>query len=70
MRWFGFLYSARCDAKDHFEIGAVRPGEYYIVAFAGHDSDPTMDPGVLRQARLITVKAGETVTADLSAIQE
>jgi hypothetical protein len=66
-RWFGFLHSVRCDATDHYEIVAVRPGEYYAVAFAGSDSAPSLDEGVLKQSRLITVQAGETVTADLSA---
>lgn len=70
MRWFDYLHSVRCDAKDHYEIGAVRPGEYYAVAFAGRDSTPSMDAAVLQQASHVTVKAGETVTADLSAISE
>jgi hypothetical protein len=70
MQWFGFLHSVRCDAKDRYEIGAVRPGEYYALAFAGPDSSPSLDAGVLQQARSITVKAAETVTVDLSAIPE
>ena len=70
MQWFGFLHSVRCDAKDRYEIGAVRPGEYYALAFAGHDSAPSLDAGVLQQAPRITVEAAETVTADLSAIPE
>ena len=39
------------------------PGEYYPLAFAGRDSAPTLDAGVLQQARRINVKAAETVTA-------
>jgi len=70
MQWFGFLHSVRCDAKDHYEIGAVRPGEYYALAFAGPDSSPSLDAGMLRQAHRVVVKAAETVTADLSAIPE
>ena len=70
MRWFGFLHSVRCDAMDHYEFDAVRPGEYYAVAFAGRDSTPSLDPGVLQQARRVTVKAGEAVIADLSAMTE
>jgi hypothetical protein len=70
MRWFGFLHSVRCDATDRYEIRAVRPGEYYALAFAGRDSEPSVDAGVLRQARRVTVKAGEAVTEDLSAIPE
>jgi hypothetical protein len=70
MQWFGFLHSVRCDANDHYEIVAVRPGEYYGLAFTGRDSAPSVDAGVLQHARRITVKAAETVTADLSAIPE
>ena len=70
MQWFGFLHSVRCDAKDRYEIGAVRPGEYYVLAFAGRDSAPSPDANVLQQARHVTVNAGKTVTADLSAIPE
>jgi hypothetical protein len=70
MRWFGFLYTVRCDAKDRYEIGAVRPGEYYALAFGGHDSAPSLDAGILQQARRITVKATETLTAEFSAIPE
>jgi hypothetical protein len=70
MRWFGFLHSVRCDATDHYEIRAVRPGEYYVVAFAGNTSTPYLDEGVLRQARRVSVKAAETATEELSAISE
>jgi hypothetical protein len=70
MRWFGFIHSVRCDAKDHYEITAVRPGDYYAVAFAGRDSAPSLAEGILRQARRITVKLGEAVTADVSPIAE
>jgi len=70
MQWFGFFHSVRCDAKDRYEIGAVRPGEYYAVAFAGRDSAPSLDASALQQARHITVKAAETVSVDLSAIPE
>ena len=70
MRWFAFLHSVRCDAKDHYEIREVRPGDYYILAFAGRDSTPTLDPGLLQRAQRTTVKPAEPVTADLSAIPE
>jgi len=49
MRGLGFLHSVRCDAVT--EIGAVRPGEYYALAFAARDSAPSLDAGVLQQAR-------------------
>jgi hypothetical protein len=80
-RWRGFLRTARCDSADRYEIGAVRPGEYYVVAFAGDEISGlrmnllTMDGNIaplvpddaLSQAQVVTVKAGETATADVRA---
>lgn len=36
-RWRGFLRTARCDSANGYDIGAVRPGEYYAVAFGGDE---------------------------------
>jgi hypothetical protein len=72
MRRPGFFYSAPCDANDRYEIGAVRPGEYYALAFAGGDPDPwyrsRWDDALLNQAARVTVRAGEASSADLRAI--
>jgi len=74
MRRPGFFYSAPCDANDRYEIGAVRPGEYYALAFAGGDPDPwyrsRWDDALLNQAARVTVRAGEASSADLRAIAQ
>jgi Carboxypeptidase regulatory-like domain len=78
-RWRGFLRTAQCDSADRYNIGAVRPGEYYVVAFAADEiaslriNQLTMDgniaplvpEGLLSQAPVVMVKAGETATADV-----
>lgn len=68
----GFFAKAACDAKDRYEIAAVRPGDYYAVAFAGNSPMPwdaaTFDDALLRQAARVTVRAGESIAADLRAI--
>jgi hypothetical protein len=68
MRWFGFLHSVRCDATDHYEIDAVRPGEYYLLAFAGRDAQPSLDEGVLRQAQLDGQAAGDKASPHIFAL--
>ena len=66
---------------DRYDIGAVRPAKYYVVAFAGDEiaalrvNRLTMDGNIapllpednLSQAPVVTVKAGETATADVRA---
>jgi hypothetical protein len=80
-RWRGFLRTARCDSADRYDIGAVRPGEYYLIAFAGDENAAlrinrlTMDGNIaqlvpediLSQAPVVTVKAGEAATTDVRA---
>ncbi len=80
-RWRGFLRTARCDSGDRYEIGAARPGEYYVVAFGGDamaglrinrltldgQITPVVPEDVLRRAPVVAVKAGETATADVRA---
>jgi hypothetical protein len=65
----GFLRSARCDASDHYEITAVRPGDYYALAFAEPGGVPQVDDAFINQAGKVTVHADETVSADLRAIR-
>ncbi len=69
-----FFRVALCDSHNHYEFGAIRPGEYYVVAFAGPmpprfrhnlglaDLRPRLNQGVH-----ITVRARETSSADLRA---
>ena len=58
-----FFRSATCDAHDRYEIGALRPGEYYAVALSYNDGPP--DDALLHAARRVTVRSGEPSTADL-----
>jgi hypothetical protein len=68
----GFQYSKPCDSNDRYEIGAVRPGDYYVLALPGDGPDPwfraKLDDTVLNQAAKVTVRAGETFSVDLRAI--
>jgi hypothetical protein len=82
-RWRGFLRTARCDSADRYDIGVVRPGEYYVVAFAGDEIAalrvnrltmdgniaPLLPEDILSRAPVVTVKAGETATADVRPAQ-
>jgi hypothetical protein len=67
MRRPGFSKSAPCDANDHYEVRAVRPGDYYAVAFAGNGPVVAVDEAMLNQAAKVTVRAGEASSADLKA---
>jgi protocatechuate 3,4-dioxygenase beta subunit len=67
-QWLGFLRSAQCDSNDRYEITAVRPGEYHVLAFAGNGPLPELEDGLLTQAGKVTVRAGEASSADLRAI--
>jgi Carboxypeptidase regulatory-like domain len=64
----GFIHSVRCDSNDRYEMRAVRPGDYYALAFAGTGPVPTLDSGLLNQATKVTVRPGETSLEDLRAI--
>jgi hypothetical protein len=68
----GFLHSRPCDANDRYEIGTVRPGEYYVLALPGNGPEPwqraRLDDAAFGQAAKVTVRAGETTTADVRAI--
>ena len=64
----GFSKSGPCDAAGHYEIRAVRPGDYYALAFAGNGPVLALDQALLNQAVKVTVRAGEASSADLRAI--
>jgi hypothetical protein len=74
MRWPGSDRRVRCDSNDRYEIAAVRPGEYYALAFSGDGSSlfwqPKFDDQLLNQASRITVRAGEASSAALRAITQ
>ena len=64
----GFSKSGPCDAGGHYEIRAVRPGDYYALAFAGNGPVLALDEALLTQAVKVTVRAGEASSADLRTI--
>lgn len=66
-----FMRQASCGAGGRFEIGAVRPGDYYVFAF---DRPPGVedlffglgvDEGLLRNGVRATVRPGEMTAVDL-----
>jgi hypothetical protein len=65
----GFFRSARCDATDRYEITAVRPGDYYALAFAEPGGVPQLDESLIGQAGRVTVHVEETASADLRALR-
>jgi hypothetical protein len=64
----GLSYSGPCDANDHYEVRAVRPGDYLALAFAGNGPVVPFDDELLNQAVKVTVRAGEAASADLRAV--
>lgn len=63
-----FLRSSRCDASDRYEMTAVRPGDYYVLAFAEPGGVPQLDDILMSQAGKVTVYADDTTSPDLRAI--
>ena len=64
----GFSKSGPCDSNGHYDVRAVRPGEYYALAFAGNGPVLAVDEALLGQAVKVTVRAGEATSADLRAV--
>jgi hypothetical protein len=62
---FGFLHSSRCDKNGRYQIGAVRPGDYYALPFTGNGTAPSLDASLYGPSNRITVRAGETTMVDL-----
>ena len=60
----GFSKSGACDSSGHYEIRAVRPGEYYALGFAGNGPVLAVDEALLSQAVKVTVRSGEATSAD------
>ncbi len=63
-----------CDASGRYEIPAVRPGNYYVIAVAKPASNffwaAEWDDAMSSQASSITLHANETVTLDLRAVAQ
>ena len=64
----GFSQAAPCDAAGHYEVRAVRPGDYYVLAFAGNGPAPALDEKLVNQAVKVTVRSGEVSVADVRAV--
>jgi hypothetical protein len=63
-----FFKSGPCDSTGHYELRAVRPGNYFAVALAGNGPVPAVDEALLNQAVQVTVRPGEPSSADLKAV--
>jgi len=64
----GFSRSGPCDSSGQYEVHAVRPGDYYALAFAGNGPVLAVDEALLSQGVKVTVRAGEASLADLKAV--
>ncbi|HXB75407.1 MAG TPA: carboxypeptidase-like regulatory domain-containing protein [Candidatus Acidoferrales bacterium] len=68
LRHPGFSKSGPCDASGYYEVRAVRPGDYYALAFAGNGPVLALDDALLNNAVKVTVRAGEASSADLRTV--
>jgi hypothetical protein len=69
IRRHAFLRVTTCGQNGQFEFQAVRPGEYYGLAITGDQSAAVLqDSALLRQAARVTVRANESVSADIRVI--
>jgi len=64
-----FIRSEKCDGNGHFEVGSLRPGEYFAFAFDRVDHDALEDVRFVRNLRslavLVHVDAGQAANAEL-----
>jgi len=71
LRHFPFLRGTTCDPNGRFEMSLVRPGEYYGLALA---ADTTGNEGemesFLSQGSKVTVRTGESTSADIHLIKQ
>jgi len=68
IRGRGFSKSAPCDSTGQYEVHAIRPGDYYALAFAGNGPVVEIDDAILQSASKVTVRSGETSQLDLRAV--
>jgi len=68
LRRSGLSNAAPCDANGQYEIRAVRPGDYYALAFAGNGPVLPIDDELLKRAMKVTVRAGEATSADAPVV--
>ena len=64
-----FIRSAKCDGDGRYEIGSLKPGDYYLLAFPQADLTALEDPDFVRplaaQAVSVQVDNGRVTPADL-----
>src|SRR5215831_10111293 len=70
LRRAGVSKSAPCDSAGHYEVLAVRPGDYYALALAGNGPVLALNEAssLLDEASKVTVRSGESSSADLRAV--
>jgi hypothetical protein len=70
LRRTGFSKSGPCDSTGRYEVRAVRPGDYYALAFAGNSPALALNeaPSLMDGAVKVTVRSGEASTADLRTV--
>jgi hypothetical protein len=64
-----FVRTAKCDASGRFEVGSLKPGEYYAFAFDRVDTEAFSDVGFVRNlqpaASSVHVEAGQATDVEL-----
>jgi hypothetical protein len=64
-----FIRIAKCDTNGRFEVGSLKPGEYYAFAFDRVDTEALSDVSFVRNLRpaavAVHVEAGRAADADL-----
>jgi 5-hydroxyisourate hydrolase-like protein (transthyretin family) len=64
-----FIRTAKCDGQGRFEVGSLRPGDYYAFAFDRVDEDAFEDVGFVRNLRgaaaSVHVEAGHATQREL-----
>jgi len=71
----GFVLFAACDSNDRYQVTAVRPGEYCVLAIAGDShtawyANMSDDDALVTNAHTVTARDGENSSADLRAIRQ
>ena len=64
-----FIRTAKCDAQGRYEVGSLKPGEYYAFAFDRVDHDALTDVAFVRNLRLsavaVHVEAGKSTDLEM-----
>jgi len=64
-----FIRTAKCDNAGRFEVGSLKPGEYYAFAFDRIDRDALTDVTFVRNLRTaavpVHVEAGKAADVEL-----